>query len=119
MSAALRNTFATAAAALALLGVWASPAAAAEEFDKFAVESAFASVTDSQAGKHADMTIGVKLTRDGNTPYALVRDIEIELPPGVIGNPQAIPRCTAEQLGDSSENSACPFESQVGTTLVR
>ncbi|HEY3435489.1 MAG TPA: hypothetical protein VGK41_07525 [Solirubrobacterales bacterium] len=119
MSAALRNTFATAAAALALLGVWASPAAAAEEFDKFAVESAFASVTDSQAGKHADMTIGVKLTRDGNQPYALARDIEIELPPGVIGNPQAIPRCTAEQLGDSSENSACPFESQVGTTLVR
>ncbi len=119
MSAALRTAIATATTAAALLGVWASPAAAAEEFDQFAVESASASLSSSQAGKHADMTIGVKLTRDGNTPYALVRDIKFELPPGVIGNPQAIPRCTAEQLGDSSENSACPFESQVGTTLVR
>ncbi|HEY5941344.1 MAG TPA: hypothetical protein VIT89_00595, partial [Solirubrobacterales bacterium] len=74
MSAALRTAIATATAAAALLCVWASPAAAAEEFDQFAVESASASLSSSQAGKHADMTIGVKLTRDGNTPYALVRD---------------------------------------------
>ncbi len=100
-------------------GVWASPAAAADEFDKFAVESVSASLSDSQAGKHADMTLAVKLTRDGNQPYAYARDIEIELPPGVIGNPQAIPRCSAEQLGDAPENSACPFESQVGVSLVR
>ncbi|HEX6204351.1 MAG TPA: hypothetical protein VFZ29_00900, partial [Solirubrobacterales bacterium] len=118
MSAALRTAIATVSVA-ALLGVWASPASAAEEFDKFAVESVSASLSSTQAGKHADMTLGVKLTRDGNTPYALVRDLEFELPPGVIGNPQAIETCTAEQLGDSSENSACPFESQVGTTLVR
>jgi hypothetical protein len=119
MSAVLRRAAASAAAALALLALSASPAAAAEEPEKFAVESVSASLSDSQAGKHADMTIAIQLTRDGNSPYALARDIEIELPPGVIGNPQAIPRCTAEQLGDSSENSACPFESQVGTTLVR
>lgn len=119
MSAGLRTAIASAAAALALLGVWASPAAAADEFDKFAVDSVSASLSDSQAGKHADMTIAVGLTRDGNQPYAYARDIEVELPPGVIGNPQAIPRCTAEQLGDAPENSACPFESQVGVTRVR
>ncbi|MFL5874149.1 MAG: hypothetical protein ACJ75T_11860 [Solirubrobacterales bacterium] len=119
MSAALRSALAAAIAALALLGLWASPAVAAEEFDKFAVESASASLSSSQAGKHADITIAVKLTRNGNDPYAKARDIEIELPPGVIGNPQAVPRCTAEQLGDFYEVSACPFDSQVGTSLVR
>lgn len=118
MSAALRTAAATAAAALALLVALASPAAA-EEFDKFAVESVFASLSDTQAGKHADMTIGVTLTRNGNQPYANARDIEIKLPPGALGNPQGIPRCTAEQLGDSPKSSACPFESQVGMTLVR
>jgi hypothetical protein len=115
VSAALR----TAIVALALLGVWVSPAAAADEFDKFAVEAVSASLSDSQAGKHADMTLTVKLTREGNQPYAYARDIEIELPPGVIGNPQAIPRCTVEELGDAPENSACPFESQVGVSRVR
>jgi hypothetical protein len=119
MSAAPRRIVATASAALALLGVWAAPASAAEEFDKFAVESISASLSDKQAGKHADMTIAIKLTRDGNEPYASARDIEIELPPGVIGNPQAIPRCTAEQLGDDYKTSACPFDSQVGMTLIR
>lgn len=119
MSAALRTAAATALSALALLAVWAGPATAADEFDKFAIESVSAGLADKQAGKHADMTLGVHLTRDGNQPFANVRDIEIELPPGVIGNPQGIPRCTPEQLGDRPENSACPFDSQVGMTLIR
>jgi hypothetical protein len=102
---------------LVLLSLWGVPALAAdEEFDKFAIESVSASLSDKQAGAHADMTIAVKLTSNGDTPYARVRDIEIKLPPGVIGNPQAVPRCTVEQL--SSEPSACPFDSQVGTTLI-
>ncbi|HEV2858709.1 MAG TPA: hypothetical protein VGW80_09940 [Solirubrobacterales bacterium] len=126
MSAALRRTAALLAASLALLGVWAASASAAEEFDKFAVESVSASLTDQQApararqaGAHADMTVAVKLTSQGDTPYARARDIEIELPPGIIGNPQAIERCTPDQLGNGPEDSACPFASQVGTTQVR
>lgn len=119
MNAVLHRFGAAAIAALALLGVFAGPALAAEEFDKFAVEAVSASLSDTQAGKHADITIAVKLTRDGNQPYANAKDIEIELPAGVIGNPQAIQRCTPEQLGDTFEDSACPFDSQVGTTLVR
>lgn len=119
MSAALRRTAAIAAAAVALLGFWVASASAADEFDKFAIESVSATLSDKQAGKHADMTIAVKLTRDGNSPYAKARDIKIELPPGVIGNPQAVPHCTTEQLGEDLETSACPFDSQVGTSLVR
>jgi hypothetical protein len=106
-------------AALALLAAAAIPATAADEFEKFGVEEVFTELSDAQAGAHADMTIGIKLTRNGNQPYALARDVEVHLPPGLIGNPQAIPRCSVEQLGDNSVDSACPFSSQVGTSLVR
>ncbi len=119
MSAALRRTATAAAAALTLLAAWAAPAGAAEEPEKFAVKSVSASLTDKQAGAHADMTVSVALTRDGNNPYAKAQDIEVRLPPGVIGNPQAVPTCTTQQLGSMPETSVCPFESQVGITLVR
>ena len=112
------------ATAAIFLGILATPANAAEEFDKFALESVSASLTanghpENQAGAHADMTIAISLTHNGNLPYARARDIKIELPPGVIGNPQAVPRCTPDQLGSEPEDSACPFDSQVGTTRVR
>ncbi|HET8955967.1 MAG TPA: hypothetical protein VFN18_09950 [Solirubrobacterales bacterium] len=105
--------------ALSLLGVWAPGASAAEEFEKFGVDSVFAELSNRQAGYHADMTLGVGLTRNGNLPYALPRDIEIKLPPGMIGNTQGIPRCTVDQLGNGPSDSACPFDAQVGVTTVR
>jgi hypothetical protein len=120
MSPSLRGVLATAIVSLAFLSVWSGVASAEnEEFDKFAVESVSVNLTDKQAGAHADMTIAIKLTSEGDKPYGRARDIEIELPPGVLGNPQAIPRCSAEQLGDGPEDSACPFDTQVGTTQVR
>jgi hypothetical protein len=119
VSTALRRIFVLGAAALSLLGVSATSASAAEEFDKFGIESAFAELPDRQAGAHKDMTIGVRLTREGNAPYALPRDIEIKLPPGMIGNTQGIPRCTVDQLGNGPPDSKCPFDSQVGVTEVR
>src|SRR6476469_9342169 len=82
-------------AALALLAAFSSAALAADEFDKFAIESASATLSDTQAGKHADMTIAVQLTRNGDDPYAKTRD------------------------GEIGGNSACPFDSQVGMSLVR
>jgi hypothetical protein len=125
MSSVLRKVVAIAVTSLALTAVAAAAATAAEEFDKFAVESVSVSLKDQQgtgarqAGAHADMTIAIKLTSEGDQPYARARDIEIKLPPGVIGNPQAVARCTVEQLGTGPENSACPFDSQIGTTVVR
>lgn len=120
MNSGLRKITALAISTVALLGASTAPASAAEEFEKFGVESVSASLTNQQAGSHADMTTSVKLaTKAGDQPYAYVRDVEIELPPGVIGNPQAIPRCTTEQLGTSRETSACPFDTQVGINTVR
>src|SRR3954465_867630 len=104
----------------AFIWVFAGTATAADEFEKYALEEVSASLSNTQAGSHADLTIGFKLTRDKAVePYALTRDVKAELPPGVIGNPQAVPRCTVAQLGNNAESSVCPFDSQVGVTEVR
>lgn len=108
------------ALALAIIGASAGSAtAASEEFDKFGVESAFSDLSNRQAGAHPDMMIGFKLSQDGNVPWALARDIEIKLPPGMAGNPEAVRQCTPDQLGDAPQNSHCPFDAQVGTTEIR
>ena len=97
----------------------ATSASAATEFDKFAVESASASLSTTQAGAHADLTTDFALTRKEGLPYGRTRDVDFALPPGMIGNPQAVPRCTAAQLGARNEESECPVASQVGVTAVR
>jgi hypothetical protein len=119
MSTALRRICILGVLALSALAGPVASATAAEEFEKFDVEAVSAELSNRQAGYHADMTVDVQFTRDGNVPYAIARDIEVELPPGVIGNPQGIERCTVDQLGDGAGTSACPFESQVGMTEVR
>jgi hypothetical protein len=119
MRTALRRTLAAGALALAMVGGSATNAAAAEEFDKYALESVTADLSTTQAGAHPDTTIGIEINRDGNEPYALTKDIEVRLPAGVAGNPKAAPTCTPEQLGDEPDESACPFDTQVGVTRIR
>ncbi|MGN6275768.1 MAG: hypothetical protein ACTHNP_07540, partial [Solirubrobacterales bacterium] len=106
---------------LVALGVWASPASAAEEFEKYAVESVSTSLSTTQAGAHADFTNVITLTHTESGvqhPYALTRDVEVHLPPGLTGNPQLFPRCTEVQLGNLPEESECPVDSQVGVAVV-
>ena len=79
----------------------ASAGAQAEEFDKYGLESVSAELSTTQAGAHADITLGFAFTRDGNEPYAYAKDIQFKLPPGMIGNPQSVPRCTVDQLGNA------------------
>lgn len=47
---------------------------------------------------------------DLKLPAESIRDIEVELPPGFVGNPSAVGECTAAQLA----MEACPRSSQVG-----
>src|SRR5881227_1345096 len=86
--------------------VLAPPAGAANEFDKYALEEVGVALSSKQAGAHADLSTFFKLSRDGSQqPYAQTRDLEVALPPGVIGNPQGIPRCTVQQLGNAPQTS--------------
>jgi hypothetical protein len=66
---------------------------------------------ETQAGAHP--FVGVTSFTFNNSaltgPDGHVKDIRVDLPPGLISNPQATPRCTAAQF------PSCPKESQVGT----
>lgn len=82
-----------------------------------------------QAGAHpSEMRVrfdfNEKLTTDAfgtyTTPDEHVRTVEVKLPPGLIGNPQATPKCTSEQLSSNitSVSGSCPVTSQVGVVSL-
>jgi hypothetical protein len=65
---------------------------------------------DTQAGSHPyGLTVSFALNNTG-PPAGEARDITVNLPRGLIGNPTVMPRCTAAQFNDGE----CPPDSQVG-----
>jgi hypothetical protein len=65
--------------------------------------------TDTQAGSHPfQFTTALTLNQTAQTttgnvapgvnPVALAKDLTFRLPPGLIGNPEALPRCTSAQF---------------------
>ncbi|HET8954513.1 MAG TPA: hypothetical protein VFN18_02515 [Solirubrobacterales bacterium] len=108
------------AVAIALVSaVGTGSALAADEFDRYGLEEVGVALSSVQAGEHADLTVSFKLTRNGSEPFAQTQNVSFKLPPGMIGNPQGIPRCTVGQLWNSFEESECPVDSQIGVTQVR
>jgi hypothetical protein len=69
------------------------------------------STSSSQAGAHSDFSSSFTLAADdlGN-PDGQLRKAAVELPPGLVGNPQAIARCPIATL----QKLACGPESQIG-----
>lgn len=111
-------------AALLLCGMFAAQAQAAIEITEFEAGAFNADGTPNlQAGGHPfEARTSFKFAEsddDGvdfnSAPAENVKDIEVTLPPGLIGNPQATPQCTDEQLF----GNACPVASQVGITTLR
>ena len=51
---------------------------------------------------------------------ALAKNLNFELPPGLLGNPQAIPQCSDEEFSSIGENNvnACPANTAIGVALV-
>jgi hypothetical protein len=93
----------------------------------FGVESVAASLSTTEAGAHPEVGFEVAIKQDPESApnafglhdaYATTRDIRIELPPGLVGDPNAIgaaQQCTVAQLVGES---ICPNGSQVGVTTV-
>jgi hypothetical protein len=70
---------------------------------------------DTQAGSHPyTLTVSLSLNNTGILPAGEWRNIGVDLPRGLIGNPTAMPRCTAAQL----DAQLCPIDSQVGVDRV-
>ncbi len=73
--------------------------------------------TDTQAGSHPyEMTLNFALNNAGGyfSAGGPLREISLKLPPGLVGDPHAVPQCSRQQfiLGIGSE---CPADTQVGT----
>ena len=106
------------AIALWFLLAFAPGAMAAEEWDKYAIESASTELSDTQAGAHVDFTTDIALGTNGNAAYANTRDVVVRLPAGIFGNPEAFAKCSANDFGQTPEDSHCPLESQIGSTRI-
>jgi len=55
-------------------------------------------------------------------PAEPVKDVVVDLPPGSLGNPSGLDRCSLPELANGSNHEARPLcspSSQVGTTIVR
>jgi len=111
-------------AALSLIGAAsAAPASAALNITLF--KGALSAPDGSpvhKAGAHPDLItqIGFETKLDGNgllIPAEFARNIEVDLPPGLVGTPAAFPQCSDPQLvGDPVLlASNCPRTSQIGT----
>jgi hypothetical protein len=76
----------------------------------------------TQAGGHpyaieTDIEFNSTLDRNGKVvPDELVKDLTVSLPPGLVGNPLATPRCSAADL--DATFTTCPIDSQIGVLTL-
>ncbi len=71
---------------------------------------------DTQAGSHpyaAYFTFDLNQAH-GRTTGGALRDIKFELPPGLVGNPAAVPQCPRQEFEENIEGYGCPPSTQVG-----
>jgi hypothetical protein len=107
-----------------------SIASVASAADQPVIREFSAGVTSLQAGGHPDAYVsfrlatetapGIAVTIPGMTGDAQIpvggtaKSVTVDLPKGLVGNPNGIPRCTVPQLTDV----VCPIASQVGFATV-
>jgi hypothetical protein len=97
----------------------------------FGIESVHASLSTTQAGAHPDLSLDVAVKQNPLSPtnvfglhdsYAATRNIRFNLPPGLVGDPNAIgavQQCSVEQLVSFKEpGGGCPNGSQIGVADV-
>ena len=81
-------------------------------------------LSNTQAGAHADMMTSFSFNTDGpvtagGSTEGQLKDTVVDLPVGFAGDPAATPTCSAAQLNENNGFfSHCPLDSQVGTIAV-
>jgi uncharacterized repeat protein (TIGR01451 family) len=116
---AIAGGAATGASASQATTLSATPAAFSGHSFDVAIASADGE-RDTQAGSHpysltTSFAVSTMLDASGNlVPVADTKDIRVELPAGLIGNPFATPRCTRAQLVAFT----CPASTRVGTITL-
>ncbi len=83
-------------------------------------------VADTQAGSHpyeltASLAFNVSARethpREGLLANAAAKDLAVALPPGLVGNPNVVPRCSQQDFLEG-EGLGCPLDTQVGTVKL-
>jgi hypothetical protein len=70
-----------------------------------------------QAGAHPDLTTAFTLSTVGfNTPAGNLKDVKVDLPPGLVGNTIGMPRCPSKEV--SAYPAICPTDTIVGTAIT-
>jgi hypothetical protein len=90
----------------------------------------YAISTEVELNHHTDTDPGDpfgELGGETQVPDEDTRNIVVELPPGLVGNPAGLPRCSPAQLagggpgnpGGFGQQPSCPVDSQVGVVTLR
>ena len=103
-----------------------APPASALEFAQLSAEvNDLAGNATRQAGAHPDSAVSFYVRPvDAENPQSFPEQqphrFQIDLPPGLVGNPLATERCadSAMKAGDNGNNAVCPVGSQVGIARV-
>lgn len=115
-------------AAIALtLGIAGLGAQAQADPSEYGIKSASASTSLDEGGAHPDFNVSFELKtegEEGNRLPSTSEEIEFQLPPGLLANLNAVPKCTTARLvetdtTDPTNATGCPQDSQVGITHVR
>jgi hypothetical protein len=89
-------------------------AAWAGETEAFGIASFTTSSSSTQAGAHANFSASFSFDTDAlNNPIDQIGYARMQLPAGLIGNPQNVPQCSDELFADFD----CPPDSQVGLLI--
>ncbi|HXR29649.1 MAG TPA: hypothetical protein VN752_00740 [Solirubrobacterales bacterium] len=86
----------------------ATPAQASQAINDFTVTT-----STTQAGGHPDVKMSFTLDSPGAPEAA--KDVAVNTPEGLFGNPNAVPKCTSEDFAFKR----CPSTSQVGLITIR
>jgi hypothetical protein len=122
----------SACAAAALVMAWLCAPASAQAFAIASFEAAVreeAQNIETQAGSHPfALEMGVGLTAEGGGPSSNgdLRNLDLELPPGLLENPTAMPVCSQADFHtprsslweESRSGESCPDNTQVGTVTL-
>ena len=99
----------------------------------FGIASAGASLSTTEAGAHPDFSTTIVFKTDPASPadafgrkepYAQVKNIGVDLPPGLIGDPTTVATCTLLQFSEgefaktADEFAGCSLASQVGVAVI-
>jgi len=89
-------------------------------FEPLGIEAVAAEASTTEAGAHPDFTTSISLNHQlngENKPISDIRteDVVVSLPPGLLGNPNAVPRC---EMGFFVAVGNCPVDAQVGIAKI-